>query len=213
VGESYIIIQQGVPEEDPNVVTFLGTGSAGDKDACRRLVFPSSVSTALAPLVYAISSGGICLNPTRTFNLDNAVLPHPITQAVRTIGSTRTIRFEENIEDVIVTELWEPRGGSSMPTGLFRLFYDYLINSRLIPAQGPYIVWEPRDRTTKKYNVTLLSLSVGEGEDDRRFDVADLRAQQGVIDNGIDDLIGPDTVTGLIDRSVRLIMRVISEEP
>jgi hypothetical protein len=212
MGEVLIPIQPAVPVVAEDEVTFFAIGSAGDPGACRRLVFPASVTPLLIPIIYAIA--GQCKNPDRTFNLDNAVLPHPITSAVRTLGSTRVLRFEEEVEDVIVTEVWVgSQTQLSMITALFRQFYEYLINAKLIPSEGPdFIHWEPRDRTEKIYNVELLSLSVGDGEGERRFDVLDLRDAGGdEIENALDGL--SPVPTGGIDRSVTLRMRIISEVP
>ena len=210
MGLSQIVIQQGVPVVLDTALTFLGTGSAGDPLACRRLVWPTDVSPLLAAITYTVGPTGQCLNPTRTFNLDNKVLPHPRTTAVETLGATKVVRFERNDVDVIVTERW--LGG--MPTSLFRLFYEYLDNAALVSTTtGPFIQWEPRDRTDRIYNVTLLSLTVGAGgEDENRFDVADIRADSGRVgdfDNALTNL--SPTPTGLIDVDIELRMKIISE--
>lgn len=210
MGTTLIVIQQGAAVVAEEEVTFLGIGSAGDPTACRRLVFPANISPLLAPIVYAI--GASCANPDRTFNLDNSVLPHPITEKVRTLGTTKVVRFEEQDEDVIVTEVWE---GSDtdlrMTSALFRMFYEYLINAKLVPSIGPdFITWEPRDRTDRIYNVELLSLEVGGGGGEQRFDVVDLRDPGGSEIQTATDPINL-TPTGLIDREVRLRMRIISE--
>lgn len=216
MGETLIIINAGPPVLDEEEVTFLGIGSEGDPTACRRLVFPANVSTLLAPIVYSVA--GLCANPDRTFNLDNDVLPHPITSAVRTIGSTRVVRFEERQEDVIVTEVWEASNTRfRMTTALFRMFYEYLDNADLIPSGGPdFITWEPRDRTERVYNIEMLSLSVGGGEGEQRFDVVDFR-DAGGLNNGGDIANALDnlnlTPTGIVDRNVELRMRIVSEVP
>ncbi len=187
MGETLIIIQQGTPVVVEDALTFLGTGSQGDPAACRRLVWPASVSPLLPPLTYTVGSAGQCFNPSRTFNLDNKVLPHPRTSVVETLSTTKVVRFERGDDDVVVTETWD--GG--MTTALFRLFYDYLINASLLSAVGPSIQWEPRDRSTRTYDVALLSLTVGAGEGETRFDVADIRADQGVVgtfDNALTSL-------------------------
>lgn len=213
MGETLILIQQGDPEVVAQAVTFLGTASAGDPTACRRLVFPSSVTPLLAPIVYSVGVAGDCLNPTTTFNLDNEVLPHPITSTVRTLGTTRSVRFEENLDDVIVTEVWEPEAGASMPTSFFRLLYEYLINASLVdPVTGPFIQWEPRDRTDKIYDVEILSLSVGGGSGEERFNVRDIRESVGAtltLDGALSTL--SPTPTGLIDEPVTLRMKIIAE--
>lgn len=220
MGETLIIIQLGDPLVVEDVTTYLGTGTAGDPSACRRLVFPSGIvdgagdPVALAPIVYAIrASGGKCLNPTRTLNLDNFVLPHPITQPVKTLGSTRVVRFENGTEDVIVTEIWSASAGASMTTAFFRLLYEYLLNARFIPGGGPsYVQWEPRDRSEETYNVELLSLTAGNGGDEERFDLADIRggdvlAAAPDFDN-VFTRVSP-TPTGLVDVEVRLRMRIV----
>lgn len=211
MGEVLIIIQQGAAAVAEDEVEFFGIGSAGDPAAARRLTFPANVSPLLAPIVYAIA--GLNCNPTRSFNIDNAVLPHPITEAVLTLGSTRVVRFEEQDEDVIVTEVWQGSDSdAAMTTALFRQFYEYLINAKLIPASGVlgFIQWEPRDRNDRVYNVELLSLEVGGGGRENRFDVLDLRQPGGgEISNSLDS-INP-VPTGLIDREVRLRMRIIDE--
>ncbi len=216
MGETLIIIQQGDPVVVEPAITFIGTGSEGDPDACRRLVFPPAISPLLAPVVYEITNLGVCMNPDRTLNFDKEPLFHPITRSVLTLGSRRDVRFEEQAEDVIVTEIWDGDDSRSpMPTSLFRLFYEYLINTPpFTTGQTDFIIWEPRDRTTRTYNVNILSLSVGGGEGEQRFDVKDLRTPGGVnnggtIQNALDAL---NTLpTGLIDREIRLRMRIISE--
>lgn len=208
MGETLIIIQQGVPVVVEDALTFLGTGSEGDPAACRRLVWPASVSPLLPPLTYTIGLTGQCFNPMRTLNLDNKVLPHPRTAVVETLNTTRVIRYERGDDDVVVTETWN--GG--MTTALFRLFYDYLINASLLSATGPFIQWEPRDRSTRTYDVTLLSLTVGAGEGEARFDVADIRGdsgQVGTFDNALSNL--SPLPTGLIDVEVELRMKIIGE--
>lgn len=211
MGTTVIVIQQGAAVVAEEEVTFLGIGSAGDPDACRRLSFPANVSPLLAPIIYSID--GVCANPDRSFNIDNDVLPHPLTNAVRTLGTTKVVRFEEEEDDVIVTEVWEGSNARlAMTTALFRQFYEYLINGDLIPSDGTlgFIQWEPRDRNDRIYNVTLLSLTVGAGSGEQRFDVKDLREPGG--DEILTALgsINPEP-TGAIDRQVTLRMRVISQ--
>lgn len=199
-------IQQGTPTTATAAITFLGIGSAGDPSACRRLVHPDSL---LAPIVYSV--GGECFNPERTINLDNDVLPHPNTSSVETLGTTRVVRFDRQTQDVIVTEIWPgSQTRAAMSTAFFRMLYEYLNNApQYTIGQTDFIVWEPRDRTTKTYNVELLELRVGgpAGE----FDVADILGANpgGTIKRGLEDLNA--VATGLVDREVRLTMRIISE--
>ncbi len=219
MAETLIIIQQGVPVVAEEEVTFLGIGSAGDPDSCRLMTHPNNFvsSVAFAPISYTV--GAYCFNPTRTLNLDNLVLPHPITSAPLTIGGRRVVRFESDEGDVIVTEIWEGSSSkASMPTALFRQFKEYLDNPPPIDVVSPqHIIWEPRDRSEETYEIELLELSVGSGKDnDTRFDVVDLRGPGGIfrggtIENATDGL---NTVaTGLIDRQVTLRFRIVGVAP
>lgn len=212
MGSSLILIQQGDPLIVEQAVTFIGIGSAGDRGACRRLVFPQITTPAIPPLVY--SAFGLCANPDRTYNLDNDVLQHPITSVDLTLGSTRVTRFETGIDDVIVTEVWEgSQNRMAATTALFRQFYDYLMNAALL---GPddFITWEPRDRNSNVYQVELLSLTVGSGTGERRFDVQDFLEpggifQGGTIENAMD---AANTLqTGFVDREMELRMRVVAK--
>ncbi len=206
MSETLIIVQAGTPVEATTGLTFLGTGSEGTFGACRRLVFPAGVSPLLAPIVYSVGPNGVCLNPTATLNFDKIPLTRPTTSVVKTIGSTRVVRFEEGEGDVVVTEVWATTGGASMPTSLFRLFKEYLDNAPpFTPAQVDFIVWEPRDRTTRTYQVELLGIEVG-GQD---FNVRDLRTVAGDFDDALTTL--NTTPTGLIDEEVRLRMRIVAE--
>lgn len=208
-----IAIQQGNPTVVQTSVTFIGTGSAGDPAACSRLVFPTTVSPLLAPIVYAVGQDGLCFNPTRRLNFDKVPLPHPETSVVRTLGGTNVVRFEGLTEDVVVTEVWSNQAGASMPTFLLRLFYEYLINAALIdPATDDPIVWEPRNQSDNTYQVELLSLSVGGGTGESQFDVLDVRPDYGVVgdfDNALTTL--NTTPTGLVDEEVRLRMRILAQ--
>ena len=80
-----IFIGLGTPTTvQPSLVLF-GSGQAGEIGAQRILVHPDG--TNFAPITYY-------KNPTRTFNLDNEVLPSPIADAVLTLGSRPVVRFE-----------------------------------------------------------------------------------------------------------------------
>ena len=206
MSETLIIVQAGSPVVATTGLTFLGTGSEGTFGACRRLVFPAGVSPLLAPIVYSVGPNGACLNPTATLNFDKIPLTKPTINVVKTIGSTRVVRFDEAEEDVVVTEIWSPTGGASMPTSLFRLFKEYLDNAPpFTPAQTDFIVWEPREKTDRTYQVELLGIEVG-GQD---FNVRDLRTVAGDFDDALTTL--NTTPTGLVDEEVRMRMRVVAE--
>ncbi len=202
-----IFIGLGVPTTvTPSLVLF-GSGQAGEIGAQRILTHPDGVN--FAPITYY-------KNPTRTFNLDNEVLPAPISDAVLTLGSRPVVRFERAIKDVVITELWEGAEDrrAAMPTYLFRLFYEYLRNPPPFDSQAQtYLTWEPRDRSLKKYNVQLYLLRVGGGGEsdlDKVFDIDDFRLPAGPdVRTPLESFdVNP---TGLITRDVVLKMRVVSE--
>lgn len=215
MGVSLITIQQGEPVVAEEELFFLGTASAGDPRAPRRLVWPTAVSPLLAPIVYAIGADATPLNPGRTLNLDVEVLPHPRVEVVETLGTTRSVRFERGVSDVVVTEIWEAKGGASMPTSFFRLLYEYVRNAHLIAAAGPYVIWEPRDRSEKTYEVALLSLTAGGSDGESRFDIADVRADPRTppADKELDDALTAlsPQLTGLVTQEVRLRMLILGE--
>lgn len=197
----------GTPVEAPSSVVILGSGTAGTLGAIRRLVHTDSVN--FPPLVYA-------RNPDRTINLDNAVLPAPLSVAQLTLDSTRVTRFERRVEDVICTEIWEASPArAAMIAQQARLLYEYMANPPAFnPVTPVYIQWEPRDRTDRVYQVEILDLTIGGRDAVDVFDFEPRRAggglfQGGSVANPLDDL---DTVeTTLVDREVRLRLRIVAE--
>lgn len=198
-------ITLGVPTTAASTVTIFGSGQAGTVGAQRILTHPDGVNFA------AIN---YYKNPTRTTNLDNAVLPAPSAEAILTLGSRQVVRFDRLLGDVVVTEVWEGAQGSqaAMPTFLFRQLYEYLINPPVFnPSAQTFVVWEPRDRTLIKYNVQLYQLRVGagSGRSDDVFDIDDVRLPDSVeIKHPLESLdVSP---TGLITRDVTVKLRVVS---
>ena len=209
-------IQQGTPVVAQQSFTVLGTATAGTTGACRRLVFPTGVvdgngtSVVLAPITYGVANRGTCLNPTRTLNMDNCDLVRPRVEVFKTEGSTRLVRFEETTADVLVTEIWEPRGGASMPTSFFRLLYDYFFNAQFIDSvAGPFIQYEPQDKNAKTFDVDMVDLRVGDDFEINDILGGDPSATTPDYDNVL-SLVSP-VPTGLIDREVRLVLRLIAD--
>lgn len=205
VSTRIIFIGLGTPTTASPTRVLFDSGQSGELGAQRILTHPDG--TNFAPINYY-------KNPTRTFNLDNEILPAPIADAVLTLGSRPVVRFERALKDVIVTEVWEGGEGrqASMPTFLFRQLYEYLRNPPVFdPIAQTYITYQPRDRNTKTYNVQFYELRVGGGTgNDKVFDIDDFRLKAGaVIMNPLEDLdVSP---TGLITRDVLVKLRVVSE--
>lgn len=194
------VIQQGQPTVVQPTLQLLGVGSAGDLDAKRILTHPEN--TVFAPIAY-------WSQPDKTFNLDNDILRQPISTVQRTLDSSKLVRFERVLQDIVVVEVWEAQEGgrAAMPTFQFRQFYEYLVNPpEFNPTDQQYIMWEPRNRTDKAYLVELFKLAVGSEE----FVVTDRRTGGGsVIQTPLDSL--DVTPTGLLDQTVRMSMRIIAE--
>jgi len=191
-------ILQGTVTTASTTVQLLPAGVTGTPGALRRLVHPNSA--LMPPLVYF-------RNPDRRGNFDAQVLRSPLATLVRTIDDSKLVRFEENQQDVIVTETWE--GELSMPTFFFRLLYNYFINPPAFSVVNPvYIQWEPRDESTDVYNIEILDLQLGSGAPSK-FDVRKYSGQGGsVIEHpgyGLD--VSPTT---FLDRPVTLTFRVVS---
>lgn len=203
-------INLGSPTVTEDTTVLLGTGSSGTVGAKRVLVHPDAVN--FPPITYY-------LNPHRSINLDNTVLPSPLVEAVRTAGTTQLSRSEREVDDVVITEIWQATPQrASMPTFLFRLLYEYHLNPppfNTDPAQQTYITWSPRDRALtaggdpRVFNIETVSLTVGGGGVNQEFDVRDIRAEGDVIKSAFDDLDA--TPSGVLDRTVTFRFRIVSE--
>jgi len=201
-------IGQGVPVEAVSSVQLLSVGVEGTLGALRRLVHPDG--DVFPPLTYYT-------NPIRTFNFATDTLRHPIVNVSRTLSSTKVIRFEEVVEDVVVTEVWEPIGGLSMPFFMLAYLYEYLNNPPALDIANPqYIIWEPRDETTDTYKVELIGVQVGGGSPGK-FNMRQYRARGGP--NGVSGLGTIDTPTDtmdvvpstLLDQPVSVTMRIVEK--
>lgn len=203
-------ISQGTPITAAVGLTFLGTGSSGTRGAKRWLVHPDS---SLPPITYFS-------NPDRTFNMDNDALPSPRVKAFRGLEDTTLVRFEDELSDVIITEIWTAAQGQrvSMPTFFFRLLYEYFVNEpEFDPVDQEYIQWYPRDRNDLVFNIEIMRLTVGGGaQNNQLFDISDIRQKGGKYDpnfaatimNSTDDLNALET--GLVDRTTQLQFKLMS---
>lgn len=198
----------GVPTTAASTVTIFESGQSGTLGAKRVLTHPDGVN--FAPITYT-------RNPTRTFNLDNVVLPSPDAQAILTLSSTQVVRFDRKLEDTIITERWEGADGRlvSVPTFFIRQLYEYLINPpAFAPLAQTFVTWQPRDRSTLTYNIQFFRMVVGGGgaRADQVFDIDDFRLPPGPeIINPLESLdVNP---TGVTTRSVEIKLRVVSVLP
>lgn len=140
--------------------------SIGTSDSqLRRLVYPTS---AYAPIVYQ-------KNPDVYTNFNTSPMDkRPRAFAQATLTDNILVGFLGVNRDVPIEEKWL---GSSkeacMKLDFFLALQDYYNNP---PTNGTYIVWEPRDRTTVRYNIVIetltlsLSGSAGAGAGNYEFD-------------------------------------------
>lgn len=118
----------------------------------RRLVYPGST---LAPLVYAD-------NPDVYVNFCTAPLDkRPRLLVVPTLQGNPLVGWLGVSRDMPVEERWLGSETTSRMTLAF--FLDLQAYYENPPTDGTYIIWEPRDRTTKRYNILIESLALGGG--------------------------------------------------
>lgn len=200
----------GSPDTLESTLTILGTGSAGDPYAKRRLVHPDSLN--FPPLTY-------WGNPDRTTNLDNQVIGNPIAQTVLTAGTTKLLRWETSEDDLTVVETWEAGGRKhAMPAFFFRQLWEMVANPPVYDPVSPvFIEWEPRDRSVKTYQVIPYRITVGGGGPGQDLDISDWRDRGGKDDslypgdilNSLDQ--EDATPTGSVDQTVKLFLKVVAE--
>lgn len=201
---SFIIIQPSTATPVVSAVTLISVAQDGDPGANRILTHPDSAN--FAPITYF-------RNPDSTSNLDNEVLTSPDAQTVKTSSSTKLIRQEGLLVDVVCEENWagQENRRAAMPTFMFRQLYEYLINPPAFSSTAQtFIEWQPRDRSLKTYNVELFKLTVGSGSGATVFNVHELRGITGnTIQSPFEGLdVSP---TGFIDQSITVHLHVISE--
>lgn len=142
-----------------------GNGAATQTAELRRLVYPTS---AFAPIIYES-------NPDMYTNFNTSPMDkRPRAFAQATLSDNLLIGWQGVSRDVNIDERWN--GGarqSRMTLSMFMALHDYYSNP---PTNGQYIIWEPRDRTSKTYYIVIESLtlstsgSAGQGAGDFEFD-------------------------------------------
>lgn len=186
-------IELGTPTPVESTVTIIEAEDAGTPGALRILTHPDTAN--FPPITYS-------RNPDDDFNVDNDVLVAPLTEILLTEGTTHLSRHVKNLDDGIVTEVWNGgRGQASMPTSFFRLLYEYWKNPPAFSATNPtFITWQPRDRNSFTYNVEIVSVLIGRGRVNQEFHTtrvlepggAEIPTAQSAIENGSSWLV--DTV-------------------
>lgn len=201
-GTNIGVIGQGTPTVVTPSVEVLGAAQSGTVGALHVLTHPTSSS--FPPLTYD-------LNPTYVVNMDNKVLRPASSGLVQTFDSSAVVRFDFNVIDVPITEVWEGnRSNASMRGSFFRLLYEYYINTPTFDALSPeYITWQPRQFNAKTYNIEILDLTVGgRGADAFRMRQLRLPASTGAAAHGLE---AQGQLDAWLQEEVRLRFRVVSE--
>ncbi len=200
---STILIAQGEATVVESTITIIQIGQDGDPTALGLLTHP--LSTSFAPIVYV-------RNPDFTSNLDNDILTSPNSRIVKTATSSKLIRTDGLLADVVCEETWGAQPGSriSMPTFLFRQLYEYLINPPDFSATAQtYITWTPRYRSLLTWNVEFYKMTVGSGSGMATFQPHEFRGIAGSIQSPFEAQdVNP---TGFMDQTVTIFLHIVSE--
>lgn len=184
---------EGSTQTTETSVTIVSAGSAGTPSCLRTLEHPDSANF---PIVTYNR------NPDRTINFDQEPLYPPSSRLLKTLGTTQALLSPNELDDVLVTEIWQGNDNRSpMVAAQFRRLYELIINPPAPATPEEYIQWSPCDRTDVVYNVILVDLRVGGGSGS--LDVRDV----GLFAAGDLD----EVATGLLDRTVELDLKLISE--
>lgn len=188
-------IAEGTATPTSTTLYLLGTGSDGDPDALAVLTHPDVGNWP--PITYQ-------RNPDEVTNLDNDVIPIPISDVVMTHSSTKVQRYDRTTEDVICKETWF--GGPNligMETPFLRLLLEYWVND---PDVGEYITWQPRYKNQNTYQVVIHQIYHDTPGD---IIVSEIIPQQGTIGGGMEDSDWPGE--GVLMKPVRMELKVVAK--
>jgi hypothetical protein len=171
------------------VAGVTGNPAKTEDGELRRLVYPTS---DFAPIIYAS-------NPDVYTNFNTSPLDkRPRAFATATLSENKLIGWLGVSKDVAIEERWVGSAKESrMKLDFFLALQDYYANP---PTNGQYIIWEPRDRTSKRYNIVIEALSLsltgsaGQGAGDFEFNY--LATRHGY-------------VTGTVELRFRIISEVV----
>jgi hypothetical protein len=129
--------------------------------------------------------------PDKCENFDSEPLAaRPSLKTELTIGGTKMARWPGYVADKPVKEIWS---GDATKSRMTLAFLRRLAEFYLNPPDTGYIVWKPKDRTTKSYYIEIESLTVA-GADTIQLDYYGSRL-------------------GLVMGEVALTFRIVSEVP
>jgi hypothetical protein len=97
--------------------------------------------------------------PDITRNLIDDIAVKTDANVVRTVGSNVLVQRAQLDEDVIITEVWLGSDNLASTVAEMARVFHLFWNTPL--AVGDSLGWEPRDRTTRKYKVRIVSVQIG----------------------------------------------------
>jgi hypothetical protein len=166
VGDATPVVTTTTDIKPAAILAVTGSNPAMTSDSqLRRLVYPTS---DFAPIIYES-------NPDVYTNFNTSPLDkRPRAFAQATLTDNMLIGWLGVSRDVAIQERWNGSDTiSRVKMDFFLALQDYYTNP---PTNGQYIHWEPRDRTSKVYNIVIETLtlsltgSAGQGAGDFEFD-------------------------------------------
>lgn len=183
-------------------------GVVQDPSALRCLVHPDSVN--FPTLTYRE-------NPDRELNFFRGrVSRSPAARVDLTATGQVVTSFDRTETDMIIVERWI---GSDELASMIGNFLRDLLDYQNNPPNNTteFIQWQPKDWNLFYYDVIIVSVTVGGQNIDTPYDIKERLAIGGLnkggnIANPLDNFDGT-VETGLIDRTVELRMKPVTEIP
>lgn len=131
--------------------------------------------------------------PDITLNVGFDVLGKMVTKSVLTLGSTATVSFLHEAEDIIIQEIWKA-DDLSIEAEFFAMLHEFWTT---VMPPGNFVGWYAPDLMPKPYHVKILSVTLGR-PDNTKYDplkVADepwmLREQLAIAFKPVRDVKAP----------------------
>jgi hypothetical protein len=93
---------------------------------------------------------------TRGFILSPAPLVESAIQ--RTLSGSVVVQYAQNLDDVIIQEIWQGGSKLSVLSEMARKFYEFW---REIPAPGQFLTWHPLDLSSQSFGVAITNVQLG----------------------------------------------------
>jgi hypothetical protein len=98
-------------------------------------------------------------NPPVTRGLILGPAPLVETALQKTLTGTIVVQFAQNLEDVIIREIWPGSSRSaSVLAEMYRKFYEFWTT---IPPAGQFCIWQPADVSVESYGVLITNVQLG----------------------------------------------------